>query len=88
MAVALGKPVFPILGPTSRRKVFPDFLSNVSIISENFDCQPCQENKKSGVWREDKSQCFCPYSIRCMNHLSVNKVLNHISEKLKRDIRL
>lgn len=88
MAVALGKPVFPILGPTSRRKVFPDFLSNVSIISENFDCQPCQENKKSGVWREDKSQCFCPYSIRCMEDISVVKVLNHVSEKLNRDIRL
>lgn len=88
MAVALGKPVFPILGPTSRRKVFPSFLSNVSIISKSFDCQPCQENTKLGVWREDKSQCFCPYSIRCMEEISINDVLNHVSKKLNRDIRL
>ena len=88
MAVALGKPVFPILGPTSRRKVFPGFLRNVNIISENFDCQPCQENTKSGVWREDKSQCFCPYSMRCMEDISVDKVLNHIGENLNRDIKL
>ena len=88
MAVALGKPVFPVLGPTSRRKVFPKFLSNVSIISEDFDCQPCQENSHLGVWREDKSQCFCPYFIRCMEDVSVEKVLNHVCVKLNRDIRL
>ena len=88
IAVALRKPVFVMLGPTSRRKIFPDFLKNVSIISENFDCQPCQENPKLGVFHENGSQCFCPYSIRCMNDLSINKVLNHVSEKLNRDIRL
>lgn len=87
IAVALGKPVFVILGPTSRRKIFPDFLNNVSIISESFDCQPCQENTKSGIFYENKSQCFCPYSIRCMENISVDKVLNHVSEKLNKDIR-
>ena len=88
IAVALGKPVFVMLGPTSRRKIFPAFLNNVSIISESFDCQPCQENPKLGVFHENESQCFCPYSIRCMENISVDKVLNDVSEKLNRDIRL
>lgn len=87
MAVALGKPVFPILGPTSRRKVFPHFLNNVSIISANYECQPCQENSALGVWREDRSQCFCPYRLRCMEDVTVAQVISHINAALGKDIR-
>lgn len=78
MAVALGKPVFPILGPTHSNKVFPDFLNNISIISKQYDCQPCQSKKQLGVWRENKAQCFCPYQIRCMQDISAEDVIKHV----------
>jgi hypothetical protein len=86
MAVALNKPVFPILGPTSRRKVFPAFLKNVSIISKQFDCQPCQEKPTVGVWKEDRSQCFCPYGIRCMEEITPNDVIKAVEVTLNETI--
>lgn len=82
LAVALGKPTFAVVGPTSQRKVFPPFLNNVYVISLTYPCQPCQENRSLGVWRESKTQCFCPYRIRCMNDLSANKVLAIVRRQL------
>jgi len=84
MAVALGKPVFPILGPTHPNKVFPNFLSNVSIIKSDFDCQPCQSNKQLGVWIENRAQCFCPFQLRCMQTITADDVINHIDSVLKK----
>lgn len=86
MAVALGKPVFPILGPTSQNKVFPHFLKNVNIISKQFDCQPCQEKPALKVWKENRSQCFCPYKIRCMEEITVDDVIKKVEATLDKKI--
>lgn len=86
MAVALGKPVFPILGPTSRRKVFPSFLNNVTVISRQFDCQPCQEKPSMRVWRENRAQAFCPFGIRCMEAITVDDVIETVESSLGKPI--
>jgi hypothetical protein len=78
LAVALGKPVFAILGPSSRRKVFPPFLKNVTVIAKEYDCQPCQEHRRLGVWRESKGQVYCPYGIRCMADITPEEVAARI----------
>jgi hypothetical protein len=82
LAVALGKPVFAIIGPTSVRKVFPSFLQNVTIIQKRYECQPCQEKPQLRVWREHLSQHFCPYHLRCMQDITVGEVLASIQGKL------
>jgi len=83
LAVALGKPTFAVIGPTSRRKVFPAFLKNVHVISLAYECQPCQERRDLGVWRESAVQCFCPFRLRCMDDLTPDQVLqlvkSHVS---------
>jgi len=86
MAVALGKPVFPVLGPTSRNKVFPDFLSNVTVVSKSFDCQPCQEKQSLGVWKENRAQAFCPYGIRCMEEITPHDVIQTVETSLNKKI--
>lgn len=78
LAVALGKPTFAVIGPTSRRKVFPHFLKNVQVITLAYECQPCQEKRELGVWRESTVQCFCPFRLRCMNDLTAEKVLQSV----------
>ncbi|MBW2646621.1 MAG: glycosyltransferase family 9 protein [Deltaproteobacteria bacterium] len=80
LSVALGKPVFALIGPTSSRKVFPRFLSNVTVISRKYDCQPCHEKPWMKVWRENLAQCFCPYHIRCMNDIKAEDVLIALQE--------
>ncbi|MGY6274692.1 glycosyltransferase family 9 protein [Methylomonas sp. MgM2] len=85
MAIALGKPVFPIIGPTSAKKVFPKFLDNVTVISKKYDCQPCQEKPSLGVWKENKTQCFCPYRLRCMDNITVTEVINTVKSTLELD---
>lgn len=87
LAVALGKPVFAIVGPTSTRKVFPDFLENVTLINKNYDCQPCQEKPKLGVWRENKARHFCPFRIRCMEDITAEDVIRQIESTTGRTIR-
>lgn len=80
LAVALGKPVIVLLGPSSRRRVYPPFWKNVRIVSRNYDCQPCQETTGSArVWRQSMGQCFCPHRLRCMNDISVEEVLDAIA---------
>ena len=83
LAVALGKLTFVVIGPTSRRKVFPSFLKNVHVISLSYDCQPCQENPGLNVWRESVSQCFCPHRIRCMNDLQSRHVMEVVNAQLQ-----
>jgi hypothetical protein len=85
LAVALGKPTFAVIGPTSRRKVFPAFLKNVRVISLAYECQPCQEKRELGVWRESPVQCFCPFRLRCMNDLTAEAVLQIVRSDLLRD---
>jgi hypothetical protein len=76
LAVALGKPVIVLLGPTSRACAYPRFWTNVRVIARSFDCQPCQElDRGLYVWRQSMGQCFCPYSLRCMNDIEVDEVL-------------
>jgi len=81
LAVALGKPVIALLGPTSRRRVFPPIWRNVHVVARNFECQPCQEKVRTlNVWRQSMGQCFCPYRLRCMNEIGVEEVLHAIGE--------
>jgi hypothetical protein len=87
LAIALGKPVFPIVGPTSMRKVFPHFLKNVTPIQKHYDCQPCQEKPHLRVWRESQTQHFCPYSLRCMEDITITDVLDTIESKLGFTVR-
>lgn len=82
LAIALGKPTFVLLGPSSRRKVFPTFLKNAFIVSKQFECQPCQEKPELKVWRLSTAQSFCPHHIRCMNEISVSEVVSAITLQL------
>jgi hypothetical protein len=76
LAVALGKPVFVLLGPTSRRRVYPEFWPHVRVIARQYGCQPCQEKDRGlNVWRQSMSQCYCPYRLRCMNDIEVDDVM-------------
>lgn len=81
LAVALGKPVIALLGPTSRRRVFPSIWTNVRVVARQYDCQPCQEKVRTlNVWRQSMGQCFCPYRLRCMNDITVEEVLRAVGE--------
>jgi ADP-heptose:LPS heptosyltransferase len=80
LAVALGKTVFLLLGPSSSRKNWPGFLGNVHIISKGYPCQPCQEKPHLKVWQENGAQAFCPYHFRCMDDLSVDMVLSAVRD--------
>ncbi len=87
LAVALGKPVFAIVGPSSVRKVFPGFLQNVTTIRKHYACQPCQEKPHLRVWRENFAQHFCPYHLRCMEDITVEDVLAQIENTLGISVR-
>ena len=82
LAIALGKPTFVLVGPSSTRKVFPSFLNNCFVIARNYECQPCQEKPQLGVWRLNMGQSFCPHHIRCMNDISVDDVLSSVARHL------
>jgi hypothetical protein len=82
LAVALGKPVFAILGPSSRRKIFPPFIDNVTVISRSLDCQPCQEKPGMRVWRSDADQCHCPVGIRCLDEIGPGEVYGKVSKTM------
>ncbi|MBI2798833.1 MAG: glycosyltransferase family 9 protein [Gammaproteobacteria bacterium] len=82
LAIALGKPTFVLVGPSSTRKVFPTFLKNCVVITKHYGCQPCQEKPELGVWRLNMGQSFCPYHIRCMNDISVDEVLSAVASRL------
>ena len=84
LAIALGKPTFVLVGPSSARKVFPDTLANCVVIARNFECQPCQEKPELGVWRLNMWQSFCPHHLRCMNEISVDEVVRAVTEHLPR----
>lgn len=84
LAIALGKPVIVLLGPSSRARVYPSFWSHVQVISRNFECQPCQElDRGLNVWRQSMGQCFCPYSLRCMNEIDVDEVATAVRRMLE-----
>lgn len=75
LSVALRQKTLVLLGPTSRRRVYPDFWPHVHVLARDYDCQPCQEKMASlRVWLESSTQCFCPHRLRCMNTLGVDEV--------------
>jgi hypothetical protein len=87
LSVALRQKTLVLLGPTSRRRVYPEFWPHVHVIARDFECQPCQEKMASlGVWRESQTQCFCPFHLRCMNELSVERVAETARALLRPDV--
>lgn len=75
LSVALRQNTLVALGPTSKRRVYPDFWSHVRTVNRNYECQPCQEkNATVRAWFESPTQSFCPHRLRCLDDLTVDEV--------------
>ena len=69
-AVAFGVPGMTIFGPSNPRSLMP--VSKVNRwVSSGVDCSPCYCNSIFPG---------CPYDLKCMTELSVEKVLNSIKD--------
>ena len=81
VSVAMGKPTFVLVGPTSVKKNFARF-KNVYPISLDHECAPCQEKTPELVMRSSHARHFCPYGIRCLRDMEVNYVLRRVKSIL------
>lgn len=82
ISIALGKPTFVLMGPSSTRKNYAHF-KNVHPISLDYECRPCQEKMHDDVFvRLSAARHFCPYGIRCLRDMSVDYVYNQVSDIL------
>lgn len=70
IAAALGIPVFALFGPANPIRTGP-YGSNTTVIQIPLDCSPCYAQKPCSK-----------HKWRCMNDISVDRVLKEISEKL------
>ncbi|HPN29837.1 MAG TPA: glycosyltransferase family 9 protein [bacterium] len=72
IAASVKTPVIAIFGPTIISKNRP-YSENSEIISENLDCQPCYKYNK---------KIICPNNFKCMNDITVEKVLPSVAKYL------
>jgi len=72
IAVALGRPVVAIIGPTNPKRTGP-FGGNTKIVRANVACQPCRNRN-------------CK-TMECMKLINVDDVFNAANELLKGNLR-
>lgn len=71
MAAALGRPLVALFGPTNPARTGPYGRMN-DVVRLPLNCSPCYFRKLSQ----------CPYSLRCMNDLSVEAVFSAVAARL------
>ena len=83
IAGALKIPTYILSGPTDPR--FWNIKgSPINNITKNLDCQPCiyWGGKYPNAWKYN--YIGCPIGMKCMTDLSVEDVLSHVKQKLRR----
>jgi len=83
VAAATGVPTFVIFGPSSLIKNKPH-ATNSHTIALDIPCRPCQfEKDDNGKQIFGENKASCPYGLKCMKDLEVDKVLSEIKKHIE-----
>ncbi|WLE98260.1 MAG: glycosyltransferase family 9 protein [Candidatus Electrothrix communis] len=76
LAAASGAKGLAIFGPTSEAKSKP-YNHEIEVLSRRYSCQPCHFQVRKIYLGE--YFISCPYSIKCLESISVNEILRKLS---------
>ena len=71
---------FILFGPTSVGKNRP-YSTTIKTIQKNYSCQPCQFGL--GGITMTKHYVNCPFQVKCMNEISVQEVIQGLSQPVQ-----
>jgi len=74
LAVGLGMPTVALFGPSDEQALLPPACPHVTVVAANIPCRPCYANSLFPG---------CPFSGRCMEALTVEKVVQAVNARLE-----